>query len=88
MSEFTKDLDPISAAIVMHGGLFAYNRARMAGNTTPPALTTAKRPMTLCEKILRQPRHRGRQDGSPRRACREAEYFSSRGPTFASATST
>jgi len=52
MSEFTKGLDPISASIVEHGGLFAYNRARMAGETSPPAVTTAKRAMTLCEKIL------------------------------------
>ena len=52
MSEFTKGLDPISAAIVEHGGLFAYNRARLAGKTTPPAVTTPARPMTLCEKIL------------------------------------
>jgi 3-isopropylmalate/(R)-2-methylmalate dehydratase large subunit len=52
MSEFTKGLDPISAAIVEHGGLFAYNRARLAGETTPPPVTTAARPMTLCEKIL------------------------------------
>ncbi|MBX3208306.1 MAG: 3-isopropylmalate dehydratase [Labilithrix sp.] len=52
MSEFTKGLDPISAAIVEHGGLFAYNRARLAGQTTPPAVTTPARPMTLCEKIL------------------------------------
>jgi 3-isopropylmalate/(R)-2-methylmalate dehydratase large subunit len=52
MSEFTKGLDPISAAIVEHGGLFAYNRARLAGTTTPPAITTPKRPLTLCEKIL------------------------------------
>ncbi|MDB4946810.1 MAG: 3-isopropylmalate dehydratase large subunit [Labilithrix sp.] len=52
MTEFTKGLDPISAAIVEHGGLFAYNRARLAGETTPPAITTAPRPMTLCEKIL------------------------------------
>ncbi|MFO0740474.1 MAG: aconitase family protein [Labilithrix sp.] len=52
MSEFTKGLDPISASIVEHGGLFAYNRARLAGKTTPPAITTAARPMTLCEKIL------------------------------------
>ncbi len=52
MGEFTRGLDPISAAIVMHGGLFAYNRARMAGETTPPAITTAARPMTVCEKIL------------------------------------
>ncbi|MFO0675530.1 MAG: aconitase family protein [Polyangiaceae bacterium] len=52
MSEFTRGLDPISAAIVEHGGLFAYNRARLAGKTTPPALTTPSRPLTLCEKIL------------------------------------
>jgi 3-isopropylmalate/(R)-2-methylmalate dehydratase large subunit len=52
MSEFTKGLDAISAGIVEHGGLFAYNRARLAGEVSPPAITTAKRPMTLCEKIL------------------------------------
>ena len=54
MTEFTKGLDPISASIVEHGGLFAYNKARLAGQTTPPAITTAPRPMTLCEKILAQ----------------------------------
>jgi 3-isopropylmalate/(R)-2-methylmalate dehydratase large subunit len=52
ISEFTKGLDPISAAIVEHGGLFAYNRARLAGKTAPPPITTEPRPMTLCEKIL------------------------------------
>jgi 3-isopropylmalate/(R)-2-methylmalate dehydratase large subunit len=52
VSEFTKGLDAISASIVEHGGLFAYNRARLAGQTTPPTITTAPRPMTLCEKIL------------------------------------
>src|SRR5882757_5853896 len=52
MEEFTRGLDAISAAVVEHGGLFAYNRARMAGRTTPPAITTAARPMTLAEKIL------------------------------------
>jgi 3-isopropylmalate/(R)-2-methylmalate dehydratase large subunit len=52
VSEFTKGLDPISASIVEHGGLFAYNRARLKGETSPPAITTPARPMTLCEKIL------------------------------------
>jgi 3-isopropylmalate/(R)-2-methylmalate dehydratase large subunit len=52
VEEFTRGLDPISAAIVEHGGLFAYNKARLAGATTPPAITTAARPLTLCEKIL------------------------------------
>ena len=52
ISEFTKGLDPISAAIVEAGGLFAYNRARLAGTVCPPAITTPRRPMTLSEKIL------------------------------------
>ncbi len=52
MSEFTQGLDPISAGIVERGGLFAYNRARLAGEVSPPEVTTEARPMTLCEKIL------------------------------------
>ncbi len=52
LSEFTKGLDPISAAIVEAGGLFAYNKERMAGRASPPAIDTPKRPMTIVEKIL------------------------------------
>jgi len=52
IEEFTRGLDPISAGIVEHGGLFAYNKARIAGEVSPPAITTEQRPMTLCEKIL------------------------------------
>ncbi|MBL9080040.1 MAG: 3-isopropylmalate dehydratase, partial [Planctomycetes bacterium] len=54
IEEFTQGLDPIAAEIVRHGGLFAYNQARLAGKTTPPAVTTKARPMTLCEKIIAQ----------------------------------
>jgi len=54
ISEFTKGLDPISVGIVEHGGLFAYNKARLAGEVTPPRVVTAQRPMTLCEKIIAQ----------------------------------
>ena len=52
MEEFTRGLDPISASVVEHGGLFAYNKARLGGRVAPPAIGTAPRPMTLCEKIL------------------------------------
>ncbi len=52
IEEFTKGLDEIAAEIVRHGGLFAYNKARLAGTTVPSATTTAARPMTLCEKII------------------------------------
>lgn len=54
LEEFTKGLDPIAAEIVRHGGLFAYNQARLRGTTVPPAVTTGPRPMTLCEKIISQ----------------------------------
>lgn len=52
LSEFTSQLDPISQNIVEHGGLFNYNKARLAGEVTPPAIETEKRPMTIVEKIV------------------------------------
>ncbi|HEU4418375.1 MAG TPA: aconitase family protein [Planctomycetota bacterium] len=54
IEEFTKGLDPIAAEVVRHGGLFAYNQARLRGATVPPAVTTKARAMTLCEKIISQ----------------------------------
>src|SRR5215208_5840314 len=38
LAAFTRGLDPISRQIVEHGGLFNYNKARLAGEVTPPAL--------------------------------------------------
>jgi 3-isopropylmalate/(R)-2-methylmalate dehydratase large subunit len=52
IAEFTRGLDPISAAIVEHGGLFAYNRERMAGRVSVPKIDTSPRPMTIVEKII------------------------------------
>ncbi|MEM7608773.1 MAG: aconitase family protein [Myxococcota bacterium] len=52
LESFTEGLDPISANIVRYGGLFAYNKARLAGEVSPPAIETAARPMTLVEKII------------------------------------
>ena len=40
LAEFTDGLDPISQAIVEYGGLFNYNKARLAGNVTPPPVET------------------------------------------------
>src|SRR5437667_3320018 len=39
LDEFTNDLDPISKNIVEYGGLFNYNKARLAGEVSPPALS-------------------------------------------------
>lgn len=52
LEEFTRGLDEVSAEIVRRGGLFAYNRARLAGEVAPPAVNTAPRPMTLVEKVI------------------------------------
>ncbi|HWS90695.1 MAG TPA: aconitase family protein [Pyrinomonadaceae bacterium] len=52
LEEFTRGLDPISRQIVEYGGLFNYNKARLAGEVTPPALETKRRPMNIVEKIV------------------------------------
>ena len=62
LAEFTRGLDPISKDIVEYGGLFNYNKARVAGDVTPPALSEPPalaggpvrkaRPMTITEKII------------------------------------
>ncbi|MDQ1707575.1 MAG: 3-isopropylmalate/(R)-2-methylmalate dehydratase large subunit [Pyrinomonadaceae bacterium] len=52
LAEFTRGLDPISRDIVGYGGLFNYNKARVAGEVTPPPVETQARPMTITEKII------------------------------------
>ena len=52
IDEFTNGLDEISRDVVRAGGLFAYNKARVAGEIAPPAITTPVRKMTLAEKII------------------------------------
>jgi 3-isopropylmalate/(R)-2-methylmalate dehydratase large subunit len=52
LEEFTRGLDPISKDIVEYGGLFNYNKARLAGVVTPPPVDTKVRPMTIVEKII------------------------------------
>ena len=52
IEEFQKGLDRISADVVAYGGLFNYNKARLAGEVSPPPIETGARPMTLCEKII------------------------------------
>src|SRR5690349_22699401 len=45
LDEFTKGLDPISRDIVEYGGLFNYNKARLAGEVSPPALDDSSAPL-------------------------------------------
>ena len=52
LAEFTRGLDPVSQSIVEYGGLFNYNKARLAGEVTPPPIETKARPMNIVEKII------------------------------------
>ena len=63
LDEFTRGLDPISQNIVEYGGLFNYNKARLAGEIAPPAVESLpsasadgsaarRRPMNIVEKII------------------------------------
>jgi 3-isopropylmalate/(R)-2-methylmalate dehydratase large subunit len=62
LAEFTNGLDPISRSIVEYGGLFNYNKARLAGDVTPPPLLSEPpavaggpvkpRSMNIVEKII------------------------------------
>jgi 3-isopropylmalate/(R)-2-methylmalate dehydratase large subunit len=52
LSVFTQGEGDITRGIIEYGGLFQYNVARLQGQVQVPAVTTARRPMTLAEKIL------------------------------------
>jgi 3-isopropylmalate/(R)-2-methylmalate dehydratase large subunit len=52
LTEFTAGEDEITKQVIEYGGLFPFNVARMQGKVFLPPIKTAKRPMTLAEKIL------------------------------------
>jgi 3-isopropylmalate/(R)-2-methylmalate dehydratase large subunit len=52
LSFFTEGEDAITRAVIEAGGFLSYTRARLAGQTAPPPVTTLPRGMTLAEKIL------------------------------------
>jgi 3-isopropylmalate/(R)-2-methylmalate dehydratase large subunit len=52
LSEFTAGEDEITRQVIEYGGLFPFNVARMQKKVFLPPVNTAKRPMTLTEKIF------------------------------------
>jgi 3-isopropylmalate/(R)-2-methylmalate dehydratase large subunit len=52
LEEFTQGEDEITRQIIEYGGLFPFNVARLQGKVIVPQIDTAKRPMTLAEKIF------------------------------------
>src|SRR5689334_6158140 len=52
LSEFTKGEDEITRQVIEYGGLFPFNVARMQKKVFLPPIKTARRPMTIAEKIF------------------------------------
>ena len=52
LSEFTAGEDEITRQVIEYGGLFPFNVARLQKKVLLPPIRTAKRPMTLAEKIF------------------------------------
>ncbi|MBZ5532547.1 MAG: 3-isopropylmalate dehydratase [Acidobacteriia bacterium] len=52
LSKFTEGEDDITRQVIEYGGLFPFNVARMQGKVFLPPIQTAKRPMTIAEKIF------------------------------------
>ena len=52
LAEFAKTYDPITRMIVEQGGLFPFTKAFARGEVKLPLPDTARRPMTIAEKVL------------------------------------
>jgi 3-isopropylmalate/(R)-2-methylmalate dehydratase large subunit len=52
LSEFTQGEDDITRQVIEYGGLFPFNVARMQKKVFLPPIRTARRPMTIAEKIF------------------------------------
>jgi 3-isopropylmalate/(R)-2-methylmalate dehydratase large subunit len=52
LNKFTEGEDDITRQIIEYGGLFPFNVARMQKKVFLPPIATAKRPMTIAEKIF------------------------------------
>jgi homoaconitase/3-isopropylmalate dehydratase large subunit len=63
LSEFQKGWDPITQAIIEHGGLFPFTEACRRGEVSLPEVKTEPRAMTLAEKILARHRIDGNATG-------------------------
>jgi 3-isopropylmalate/(R)-2-methylmalate dehydratase large subunit len=52
LGRFTEGRGAVTGAVIEHGGLLAYGRARVAGSERAPMPSASPRPMTLAEKII------------------------------------
>src|SRR5712691_4694648 len=65
LDEFTKGLDPISRDIVEYGGLFNYNKARLVGEVSPPAIQSVRSPRVSKGSVATEALPDGRASDTP-----------------------
>jgi 3-isopropylmalate/(R)-2-methylmalate dehydratase large subunit len=63
LAKFTEGEDDITRQVIEYGGLFPFNVARLQKKVFLPPIKTAKRPMTIAEKIFA--RHMLNEQGNP-----------------------
>ena len=76
--EFTKGEDEITRQVIEYGGLFPFNVARLQKKVFLPPIKTAKRPMTVAEKIFARHMLDARENGGTGVPARPAEQSSAR----------
>ncbi|MBI2677244.1 MAG: 3-isopropylmalate dehydratase [Candidatus Koribacter versatilis] len=63
LAKFTEGEDDITRQVIEHGGLFPFNVARLQKKVFLPPIKTAKRPLTIAEKVFA--RHMINEQGTP-----------------------
>jgi 3-benzylmalate isomerase len=76
LTEFTAGEDEITRQVIEYGGLFPFNVARLQKKVFLPPIQTAKRPMTLAEKIFARHMLDSHNDGGIGIPARPAEQSS------------
>jgi 3-isopropylmalate/(R)-2-methylmalate dehydratase large subunit len=78
LAEFTNGEDEITRQVIEYGGLFPFNVARLQKKVFLPPIKTAKRPMTVAEKIFARHMLDAQGNGGTGVPARPAEQGSAR----------
>ena len=78
LTEFTTGEDEITRQVIEYGGLFPFNVARLQKKVFLPPIKTAKRPMTVAEKIFARHMLDAQENGGTGVPARPAEQSSAR----------
>ncbi len=78
LTEFTTGEDEITRQVIEYGGLFPFNVARLQKKVFLPPIKTAKRPMTVAEKIFARHMLDPQENGGTGVPARPAEQSSAR----------